>query len=161
MAKSRSERHEYLDREEWESWGAVMMLHRSVVQALDHELRRSHGLAVTEFEVLITLYNAPAQRLGMSTLADRVLLSPAGASHAVTRLERDGRVRREVDPADGRRWDAVLTGEGDRVLRESRLTHNRVLRDTLFSATSAAERRTLGRVWQRMVARQPGRVPST
>ena len=36
-----------------------MMLHRSVMQELDVELRRHHGLAVTEFDVLITLFNAP------------------------------------------------------------------------------------------------------
>ena len=63
MAKSSGNDHEFLDREEWESWGALMMLHRTVVQALDTELRRQHGLAVTEFDVLITLFNAPGQRL--------------------------------------------------------------------------------------------------
>ena len=63
-----------------------MMLNRTVVQALDAELRRNHGLAVTEFDVLITLFNAPNQRLGMSVLADRVMLSPAGTTHLVTRL---------------------------------------------------------------------------
>ena len=160
VAKSSSGQHEFLSREEWESWGAVMMLHRAVVQALDSELRRCHGLAVTEFEVLITLFNAPEQRLGMSALADRVLLSPAGISHLVTRLERDQKVRREVDPADGRKWFTVLTPDGDRTLREARLTHNDVLRRTLVSATSAAERRTLQRVWQRLAAQQRERVPT-
>ena len=160
MAKSSIDEHEFLSRDEWESWGAVMMLHRMVVQALDSELRRSHGLAVTEFEVLITLFNAPGQRLGMSALADRVFLSPAGISHLVTRLERDGKVRREVDPADGRKWFTVLTPEGDRTLQEARITHNEVLRRTLFSATSAAERRILQRVWQRLAAQQRERVPT-
>jgi DNA-binding MarR family transcriptional regulator len=152
--------HEFLSRDEWESWGALMMLHRSVLQALDTELRRAHGLAVTEFDVLITLYNAPDHRLGMSALADRVFLSPAGTTHLVTRLERDGKVRREVDPNDGRKWFTVLTPEGDRSLREARRTHNEVLRRTLFSATSAADRRTLQRVWKRLAGQQRDRVPS-
>jgi DNA-binding MarR family transcriptional regulator len=160
VAKSSSGEHEYLSRDEWESWGAVMMLHRTVVQALDSELRRCHRLAVTEFEVLITLFNAPGQRLGMSALASRVMLSPAGTTHLVTRLERDGWVRREVDPADHRKWFTVLTPEGDRTLRQARLTHNDVLRRTLFSATSASERRTLRRVWQRLATQQPERVPT-
>src|SRR5258708_9409210 len=113
MSKSRPQ-HEFLDVEEWESWGALMMLHRTVTQTLDVELRRRHLLAVTEFDVLITLFNAPDQRLGMSTLAERVLLSPAGITHLVTRLERDRLVRREVDPTDRRKWFTVLTEEGDR-----------------------------------------------
>src|SRR5438477_7582526 len=110
-----------------------MLLHRLVLQRLDTDLRRDHGLAVTEFDVLITLYNAPDHRLGMSALAERVLLSPAGATHLVTRLERDGLVRREVDPTDRRKWFAVLTEEGDSTLRRARLTHNDALRETLFA----------------------------
>ena len=118
--------HELLSPEEWESWGALMMLHRSVLQELDAELRRRHDLAVTEFDVLITLFNAPQRRLRMSQLADRVLLSPAGTTHLVTRLERDGLVRREVDPTDRRKWFTVLTTKGDRVLQAARRTHNDV-----------------------------------
>ncbi len=32
------------------------------------------------------------------------MLSPAGITHLVTRLERDGLVRREMDPSDRRKW---------------------------------------------------------
>ena len=45
----------------------------------------------------------------MSALSDRVLLSPAGTTHLVTRLESDRMVRREVDPTDRRKWFTVLT----------------------------------------------------
>jgi len=145
-----SPQHEFLGPEEWESWGALMMLHRSVLQELDAELRRRHDLAVTEFDVLITLFNAPQRRLRMSQLADRVLLSPAGTTHLVTRLERDRLVRREVDPADGRKWFAVLTDDGDRALQGARPTHNDVLRRTLLAATSPTDRRTLRRLWHRL-----------
>jgi DNA-binding MarR family transcriptional regulator len=154
VAKSRPQ-HEFLDAEEWESWGALMMLHRSVMQSLDAELRRTDGLAVTEFDVLITLFNAPDQRLGMSALAERVLLSPAGTTHLVTRLERDRFVRREVDPTDRRKWFTVLTKEGDLALQAARHTHNEVLRRTLLAATSPGERRTLRRLWHRLSERQP------
>ncbi|MFI5042696.1 MAG: MarR family winged helix-turn-helix transcriptional regulator [Acidimicrobiales bacterium] len=155
MAKSRARQHEFLDPEEWESWGALMMLHRSVIQNLDTELRRGHGLAITEFDVLITLFNAPDQRLGMSALAERVLLSPAGTTHLVTRLERDRLVRREVDPTDRRKWFTVLTEEGDRALQAARRAHNDVLRRTLFAATSPTERRTLRRLWHRLSEQDP------
>jgi DNA-binding MarR family transcriptional regulator len=147
--------HDFLDPDEWESWGALMMLHRSVLQDLDGQLRRHHGLAVTEFDVLITLFNAPDRRLRMSELAERVLLSPAGLTHLVTRLERDGLVRREVDPADGRKWFTVLTDGGDRALKAARPTHNGVLRGTLLAATSPADRRSLRRIWKRLSTQAP------
>src|SRR4051812_2026113 len=131
-----------------------MQLHRVVLQCLDAELRGAHGLAVTEFDVLITLFNAPNQRLRMSDLADRVLLSPAGTTHLVTRLERDGLVRREVDPTDRRKWFTVLTTKGDRVLQAARRTHNDVLRRTLFASTSPTDRRTLSRLWNRLSEQQ-------
>jgi DNA-binding MarR family transcriptional regulator len=153
VANSRPD-HEFLDPEEWESWGALMMLHRSVLQSLDVGLHRAHGLAVTEFDLLSTLFNAPDQRLGMSDIADRVLLSPAGTTHLVTRLERDRLVRREVDPTDRRKWFTVLTEEGDRALQAARRTHNEVLQRTLLAATSPTERRTLRRLWHRLSQQQ-------
>ena len=154
MAKS-TPAHEFLEPEEWESWGALMLLHRSVLRELDDDLRREHGLAVTEFDVLITLFNAPDQRLRMSALAERVLLSPAGATHLVTRLERDRLLRREVDPADRRKWFAVLTEDGDRTLQSARRTHNDVLRRTLLASTSTTDRTTLRRIWRRLSTEQP------
>ena len=141
---------------EWESWAALLMLHRTVLQDLDTELRRRHRLTVTEFDVLITLFNAPGHRLGMSALASQAMLSPAGTTHLVTRLERDGLVRREVDPADRRKWFTVLTDEGDRTLRAARRTHNTVLRRTFLAVTSAADREALQRLWQRLSSSQPG-----
>lgn len=154
VTKSTPDDHEFLEPEEWESWGALMLLHRMVLRRLDSELQKNHHLAMTEFDVLITLYNAPSRRLRMSTLAERVLLSPAGATHLVTRLERDGLVRREVDPTDRRKWFAALTDQGDATLKSARRTHNAVLRETLFAVTTSTEQRTLRRLWQRLARRQ-------
>jgi DNA-binding MarR family transcriptional regulator len=141
---------------EWESWAALLLLHRTVLQDLDAELRQQHKLAVSEFDVLITLFNAPDHRLGMSALAHEAMLSPAGTTHLVTRLERDGLVKREVDPADRRKGFTVLTYEGDRALRAARLTHNMVLRRTFLAATSAADREVLTQIWQRLASTDSG-----
>jgi DNA-binding MarR family transcriptional regulator len=139
-----------LEPEEYESWNALLMLNKIVLADLDAALTREHQITVTEFDVLITLYNSDDQRLGMTALADRVLLSPAGTTHLVTRLERDALVRREVDPQDRRKWYAVLTESGDAKLRAARGTHNEVLRRTIFAATTATDRRALQRVWRRL-----------
>jgi len=152
MQASSAGGHELMEPEEWESWAALLMLHRSVQQDLDTELRQQHKLAVSEFDVLITLFNAPDHRLGMSALAREAMLSPAGITHLVTRLERDGLVKRELDPADRRKWFTVLTEEGDRALRAARLTHNMVLRRTFLAATSAADRAVLTQLWQRLAS---------
>jgi DNA-binding MarR family transcriptional regulator len=156
MAKSSAGGHEFMESEEWESWAALLMLHRTVLQDLDAELRQQHKLAVSEFDVLITLFNAHGNRLGMSALAREAMLSPAGITHLVTRLERDGLVNREPDPADRRKWFTVLTEEGDRALRAARRTHNTVLRRTFLAATSAADRQMLQQLRQRLSSPDSG-----
>jgi DNA-binding MarR family transcriptional regulator len=155
MEKSSADGHEFMEADEWASWTALLLLHRKVLQDLDTELRRDHRMAVTEFDVLITLFNAPDRRLGMSALARQAMLSPAGTTHLVTRLERDGLVRRSVDPADGRKWFTVLTEQGDRRLRAARRTHNAVLRRSFLSVTSDADRQILRQMWQRLSQDQP------
>ena len=156
MEKSSADGHEFMEPEEWQSWAALLMLHRAVLQDLDIELRQQHKLAVSEFDVLITLFNAPGNRLGMSALAHQAMLSPAGTTHLVTRLERDGLVKREIDPADRRKWFTALTDRGDAALRAARRTHNAVLRRTFFAATTPADRETLQQLWQRLSSPEPG-----
>jgi DNA-binding MarR family transcriptional regulator len=150
VAKSRGSEHEFLDPDEYETWNAVLMLNKVVLAELDTALRRENNLTVSEFDALITLFNADGHRLGMSALAASVMLSPAGMTHLVTRMERDGLVRREVDIDDRRKWFAVLTDEGDERLGAARRTHNDVLRRSILSVTSPSERRVLQRAWRRL-----------
>ena len=151
-----ADQHESLAPEEWASWTALLMLHRMVLQDLDAELRREHGLAVTEFDVLITLSGAPGKQLGMTALAHRAMLSPAGTTHLVTRLERDGLVKRSIDPADRRKWFTVLTEKGERASQAARHTRNRALRQSFLAATSPADRQTLQQLWERLSQASPG-----
>ena len=81
MEKPGADDHEFMAPGEWESWAALLMLHRTVLQDLDTELHRRHRLAVSEFDVLITLFNAPGHRLRMTELAERVVLTPSGVTH--------------------------------------------------------------------------------
>lgn len=150
---SRPQAHEFLAPDEWQAINALLMLNRTVLGEIDAALRADHALTVNEFDVLITLFNARERRLGMSALAERTMLSPAGMTHLVTRLERDRLVRRETDPNDRRKAFAVLTDAGDARLREARITHNHVLRQGLLAATTPQERATLQQIWRRLQAR--------
>lgn len=147
---SASGEHEFLEPDEYRAWDALLRVQQRSIRALDAALQEQAGLSVTEFDVLITLYNAPQARLGMGALAQSVLLSPSGLTHLVTRLERSGLVERLVDPEDGRKFFAVLTERGDERLRAARSVHNAVLRRTLLSHLDAGDRRTLGDLWDRV-----------
>ncbi len=152
MSDARGGRHAFLGRDEYESWNALLAVTKAVLRRLDASLRAEAGLSVTEFDVLITLFNAPERKLGMSELASRVMLSPSGLTHLVTRMERDRLLERQEDPADGRKFFTVLTTTGDDRLRVARSTHNEVLRQILLPHLHAEDRRTLAQLGRRLEA---------
>jgi DNA-binding MarR family transcriptional regulator len=123
------------------------------MRELDAALVAAHGISVKEFDVLITLFNATGGRLRMTELAERVVLTPSGVTHLVTRLERDGLVGRVVDEEDRRSFFAALTNDGHRRLRESRPTHNDVVRSHLTQRLTAAQLAKLGDLWDVILAR--------
>lgn len=65
------------------AWQGLLRTHARVIRALDERLVRSHGLSVSEFDVLITLANAPDQQLRMTELAGAVMLSPSGLTRLI------------------------------------------------------------------------------
>ena len=79
---------------------------------------------VSEFDVLITLYNAPDGRLRMTDLANATMLSSGGLTRLIGRLEQRGFVRRDVDPDDRRAFHASLTPSGHEKLAHAREPHD-------------------------------------
>jgi len=142
---------EYLTDAEFRAWHGCLRFTNTVVHALDGALTAAHGISVKEFDVLITLFNAPGARLRMTELSDRVLLTPSGVTHLVTRLERDGLVSRVVDKEDRRSFFASLTRDGQRRLRESRPTHNEVVRTYLTQRLTGAQLEAMGTLWEKIL----------
>ncbi len=153
MIVSSTNRDEYLSDAEFRAWTGALMFTISTMNALDEALTAAHGISVKEFDVLITLFNAPDGRLRMTELAERVMLSPSGVSHLVTRLERNGLVQRVVDEHDRRSFFAVLTPSGQQHLDDSRPTHNKVIRDRLTDRLTSNQLRTLGDLWETILNR--------
>jgi DNA-binding MarR family transcriptional regulator len=140
---------EFLPPGDVAAWHGVLLLSGRVLRDLDDALREAHGLSVAEFDVLITLYNAPKRRLRMAELARQVALSAAGLTHLVTRLERERLVAREVDPDDGRGVHTVLTDQGLRRLNLARPVHNAVIRRGLLDRITAEDKRRLADICRR------------
>jgi DNA-binding MarR family transcriptional regulator len=105
------------------AWESLLRAHASLVRALDAELQAAHELSLGDYDVLVTLANAPGDRLRMRDLADRVVLSRSGITRRIDRLERAGLVCREPAPDDGRSVEAVLTDVGRVRLGEAAGTH--------------------------------------
>jgi DNA-binding MarR family transcriptional regulator len=144
---SRSTEDEYLSDAEYEAWHGCLTFTNAAMRDIDRELTDRHGISIKEFDVLITLFNARGGRLRMSELAERVVLTPSGVTHLVSRLEREALVERLVADDDRRSFFAVLTGAGRRRLREARPTHNDVIRARLTDRLTGPQLRALGRIW--------------
>lgn len=139
----------FLRDDEVAAWHGLLQTSGRVLRELDQRLRREHGITVGEFDVLITLFNAPDERLRMAELAQRVALSPAGLTHMVARLERERLVRRATDQEDRRGSFTVLTAKGLARLNAARPAHNAVIRELFLNRITADDRRRLAAIWGR------------
>jgi DNA-binding MarR family transcriptional regulator len=89
--------------------------------------------------------------LRMSELARLLRHSQSRTTHAVSRLEADGRVRRRPCPTDGRGQLAEITPAGRRLLREAAPGHVAEVREKVFDRLSAAQVTQLRRICQTLL----------
>ena len=150
---SRTRDHEYLGDAEFRAWHGALQFTNSAMRAIDTALQDVHGISIKDFDVLITLFNAPGKKLRMTELAEHVVLTPSGVTHLVTRLERGGLLRRTVADDDRRSFFTSLTPAGDRRLRDARPTHNAVVRSLLVERLTPTQLETLGALWDRVLDR--------
>ena len=128
-----------------EAWYRLLQLSSRVLRELDRSLDAQDRITVTEFDVLITLDNAPDQQLRMTDLARATMLSSGGTTRLVGRLEDRGFIRRNQDPDDARAFRATLTPAGRQKLAQARRTHDAVLVRMLTPHVTAANLRALER----------------
>ena len=122
----------WLDADEQKAWRAWLYSSLLLQDRLDRELTHETGISHAYYEILVQLSEAPCRALRMSQLAERSLSSRSRLSHAVSRLEERGWVRRQVCEEDGRGQLAVLTDEGFAALEAAAPIHVESVRQHLF-----------------------------
>ena len=126
----------WLDAEEQRAWRAWLYSTQLLHDRLDRELTRATGIPHAYYEILVQLSETPDRQMRMSELADRCLSSRSRLSHAVSRLEERGWVRRQVCEEDARGQLAVLTDEGFAALEAAAPIHVESVRRHLFDQLS-------------------------
>jgi DNA-binding MarR family transcriptional regulator len=91
-----------------------------VVARIEEDLKEEGEISLTWYDVLLSLENAPENRLRMSEIADRIVLSRSALTRSVDKLEAEGYLRRERCSHDERGAYAVLTKKGSGALAEAR-----------------------------------------
>jgi DNA-binding MarR family transcriptional regulator len=129
----------WLDADEQKAWRAWLYSSQLLQDRLDRELTHETGISHAYYEILVALSETEGRMMRMSELADRCLSSRSRLSHAVSRLEERGWVRRQVCPDDGRGQLAVLTAEGFAALEAAAPVHVQGVRSHLFDQLSPAQ----------------------
>jgi DNA-binding MarR family transcriptional regulator len=110
-----------------------------------------HGLNVGEFDVLAALRRAGEPfELRPTQLAQLTMLSPAGMTNRLDRLEAAGHVERRSDPDDRRSWIVGLTAQGRRVVDRAVAEHV-ANEERILSVLSPSERATLDKLLRKLL----------
>jgi DNA-binding MarR family transcriptional regulator len=129
----------WLDAEEQKAWRAWLYSSQLLQDRLDRELQHRTGISHAYYEILVALSETPGRAMRMSELADRCLSSRSRLSHAVSRLEERGWVRREACEEDARGQLAVLTDDGFAALEAAAPIHVASVREHLFDQLSGEQ----------------------
>ncbi len=126
----------WLTPEEQRAWRAYIAAATLVEDALDRQLQQEAGMPHMYYSILATLSEAPERKLRMTDLAERLKITRSRLTYAVTRLEKDGLVRREDCRWDKRSSICALTDEGMAVLERAAPGHVETVRSLLFDRLS-------------------------
>jgi DNA-binding MarR family transcriptional regulator len=148
--------------------GSVLRVNQFMSAALRgaEALFAAHGITAGEFDVLAALRRGGTGTvLTPTTLARVAMISPAGMTNRLDRLESAGLIVRRPDPDDRRGSHVELTPTGhavaDRAVEDLVTAEN-----VLFGELSATERQRLDRILDKLIDRldraptdEPGPLP--
>ena len=143
----------WLSAAQAEDWKALAAMLSALSAALDAQLKRDAGMNLFEYHVLVALSECPGGVLAMTDLARVAQGSPSRLSHAVSRLERAGWVRRIECTEVGRRTSAILTDAGTAKLRAAAPGHVREVRRLVVDALTPEQLAGMGRAARAIVRR--------
>ena len=131
-------------REALRVWLRLLSCTNLIERRLRDGLRRNFGSTLPRFDALAQLQQADAEGGGMtmSALSRRLMVSNGNITGLVTRLEREGLVRRTVAAGDRRAQLVRLTAAGRRALAAMVPDHARWV-TAIFAGLSREERAAL------------------
>jgi DNA-binding MarR family transcriptional regulator len=136
----------WLSEEEQRAWRAYVASTQLVFDALDRQLQRDAGMPHAYFHLLVVLSEAPERRMRMTELAKHLKITRSRLSHAISRLERDGWVRREDCASDRRGQLAVLSEAGFKALADAAPGHVEQVRAAIIDRLTPEQIRRLAEI---------------
>jgi DNA-binding MarR family transcriptional regulator len=134
----------------WAAWQPFIETSVQIQTALDEDLRRRHGLALADYQVLLLLSHSSQHRLRMGEIADAMVFSSSRLSYQIDKLGRAGLVRRERADADRRGNFACLTDAGMTALSAAADDHLALVQTLFVDKLSPDDGRALLAVLNRL-----------
>ncbi|MEU9242748.1 MarR family transcriptional regulator [Streptomyces sp. NPDC048385] len=126
----------WLTPKEQRAWRAFMAAKILLEDAIDRQLQQDAGMPHLYYGILANLSEEPEHKLRMTDLAEKSKITRSRLTYAVTRLEKDGLIRREDCAWDKRSSFAILTDEGMAVLERTAPGHVETVRAAVFDQLS-------------------------
>lgn len=123
------------------------------MQELNRLYGRDLGISLQEQSLLNQLGKGGGP-VRLTDLSRTLMMSKAGVTRMMDRLEKALLVRRTPDPEDRRASNAELTAKGRRVLKRSREMLRAWVKENFTAHLDGAEIMTLSRILQRLLAGQ-------
>jgi DNA-binding MarR family transcriptional regulator len=136
-----------------EAWEAMFRAQATLARELEHAGDWG-DFPPREYGVLYALAGEE-DGVRITDLIDDVLLTQAGVSRLVARLEKRGLVERRRDPDDGRACRVALTRQGRAVQQRLGRMHARHVTEVMTRALTAEQLETLHMLGRALVAASP------
>jgi DNA-binding MarR family transcriptional regulator len=136
---------------EWETWRAFHAMRRALDLALDRQLQQDAHISGQDFEILLTLFEAPAGHLRARDLGEVLGWEKSRLSHQVTRMVERNLVERTNCDSDARGTWIGVTAEGRRTVLAAMRDHATTVRRLFFDVISESEQATLKSVAVRVL----------
>jgi DNA-binding MarR family transcriptional regulator len=121
------------------AWRALLNAHVTLVGEIERDLADANLPPLAWCDVLWALRRAPGGGIRMGRLAATLTLSRGGLTKLADRLEEAGLLRRELAGDDRRGFYAVLTEQGEQMLRRMWPVYSAALRRLLVGTITPEE----------------------
>jgi DNA-binding MarR family transcriptional regulator len=120
--------------DELAAWRAFIETSERMRGAIGSRLQADSGLSTGDYAVLLSLSEAPDNRVRSSELAAAIGWERSRLSHHLGRMEQRGLIRRDNCLTDNRGAEAVLTPEGAAAFRRASPPHLHAIQELFVSA---------------------------
>ena len=141
----------WLDPREDRAWRAFMHAYHELSVRLQRHLLQDSGLTEADYEILAVLSEHPTGRLPAQELCALLQWEKSRLSHQVRRMQEQGLIDREPNPADARSVMICLLAAGRRAIEDAAPRHVHNVRRHFIDLLTPAELDTLAALNERVL----------